>query len=170
MPKLKHPITVFIVTVLAVIGVGVGVLAATGTSGLRTAAVASCVPSQSDIVPVTTRWDRVWTSGAVHLKRGMFLGLEVYESGIIVPKGAPAVIYSFPWTTPVVSGSGVLSATMECGHSAEVSSVWIAVYWYQAVATGKATITVPLTKAWVQAPRQPLLPKVQPLRVNVTVG
>ena len=170
MRKLHHPITVFIVIVLAVIGIGVGVLAATGSSGLKTTTTVSCVPAESDLVPVSPRWDRVWTSGAVHLKRGMFVGLEVFEGGFLVPKGAPAVIYSFPWTTPVVSGNGVLSATRECSHSAETSSVWIAVYWFQAVASGRVTVTVPFTKAWVQAPRKSLLPKVQSLRVMVTVG
>jgi hypothetical protein len=33
----------------------------------------------------------------------------------------------------------------------------------------RVTVTVPLTKAGVQAPRKSLLPKAQPLRVNVTV-
>ena len=170
MGTLKHPLVVFVVAVLVVIGGGVGVVVATGTAGLRTVTPVACVPDQSAFVPVSPRWDRVSTSGAVHLKRGMFVGLQVFEGGFAVPKGAPAVIHSFPWTTPVVSGNGVLSATRECGHPAEVSSGTIAVYWFQAVAAGRVTVTVPLTKAWVQAPRKSLLPKAQPLRVNVTVG
>ena len=137
---------------------------------MTTVVTVACVPDQSAFVPVSPRWDRVSTSGAVHLKRGMFVGLQVFEGGFAVPKGAPAVIHSFPWTTPVVSGNAVLSATKECGHPVEVWSGTVAVYWFQAVATGRVTVTVPLTKAWVQAPRKSLLPKVQPLRVNVTVG
>ena len=109
---------------------------------MTTVVTVACVPDQSAFVPVSPRWDRVLMSGAVHLKRGMFVGLEVSEGGFLVPKGAPAVIYSFPWTTPVVSGNGVLSATRECGHPAEVSSGTIAVYWFQAVATGRNSLMV----------------------------
>ena len=41
---LKYPIAMFIVVVLAVIGIGVGVLSATGTSGLRTTTVHAITP------------------------------------------------------------------------------------------------------------------------------
>ena len=167
---LKHPIVMFIVVVLAIIGIGVVVLVATGTSGLKTTMTVSCVPARSDIVPVSARWDRVWANSAVHLKRGMFVGLEVVEGEVLIPPSDPSIAYSFPWTAPAVSTKGVLTATRECrNHGLDITSVPLAVYWFQAVDTGKVTVTVPLTKAWVQATRRGLVPRVQPLRVSVTV-
>ena len=155
--------------VLVVTGIGVGVLTATGTSGLRTTTAVSCVPRQSDLVPVTARWDRVWANGAVHLKPGMFVGLEVIEGEILIPKKDPSIVQSFPWTPPSVSSKGVLRATGECPHGLEVTSVPLAVYWFEAVSTGTVTVTVPLTRAWTQAAKKGFVPRLQPLRVRVTV-
>jgi hypothetical protein len=67
MGTLKHPLVGFVVAVLVVIGGGVGVVVATGTAGLRTVTPVACVPDQSAFVPVSPRWDRVSTSGAVLL-------------------------------------------------------------------------------------------------------
>jgi hypothetical protein len=120
MRTVRHPIVVFVVAILVVIGAGIAVLVATGTSGLRTTATVTCVPEPSALVPVSARWDRVWTSSAVHLKRGMFVGLEVED------------------------------------------------YWFQAVATGKMIVTVPLTEAWTQAANKSLVTRLQPLPVSVT--
>jgi hypothetical protein len=169
MRNLKHPIVVFVVAVLVVIGAGIAVLVATGTSGLRTTTTVACVPEQSDLIPVSARWDRVSTSGAVHLKRGMFVGLEVVEGEPVATVGSPRVVFSFPWRTPILSSDVVLRASEVCGHPVSVTTVPLAVYWFQAVATGKVTVTVPLTKAWTQATNKSLVPRLQPLRVLVTV-
>jgi hypothetical protein len=63
----------------------------------------------------------------------------------------------------------VVNATRECPHGHEITSVPVAVYWFQAVATGRVTVTVPLTRAWVLASKQSLVPRLQTLRVSVTV-
>ena len=170
MVKLRHPVATFVIAVLVIIGVGIGVLLATGSSGLPTATPVACVPAQSDIVPVTARWDRVWANGVVHLKRGMFLGLEVVEGEVVIPPSDPSVVLSFPWTAPVVSDNGVVNATRECPHEPEITSVPVAVYWFRAVATGTVTVTVPLTRAWTLAGRHSLVPRLQTLRVSVTVS
>jgi len=158
------------VAVLVCIGIGVGVLVATGTSGLPTTTAVSCVPVQSDMIPVAARWDRVWANGAVHLKRGMFVGLQLEEGEISTTHNNQSILQSFPWTPPVLSSKGVLSATRECRHGPGISTVAIAVYWFEAVSTGKVTVTVPLTEAWTRAVKKGFVPRFQPLRVTVTVG
>ena len=48
----------------------------------------------------------------------------------------------------MVSDKGVVNATRECPHGPEITFMPVAVYWFQAVATGRVTVTVPLTRAW----------------------
>ena len=129
----------------------------------------ACVPEQVAQAPSSSRLVNVWSSGAVHLKRGMFVDLEVEDGDPVATVSAPRVVFSFPWATPILSSNMVLRATKVCAHPVWVTTVPMAVYWFQAVATGKMTVTVPLTKAWTQATNKSLVPRLKPLRVSVTV-
>lgn len=126
---------------------------------------AICVPAQADITPTSTQWVRVWTSQALTVRPGMFVGLEVVE-----PEGY-ASIEGFPWSRPTLSSPRVLVPARRCKAAAPAIPP-LAVYYYQAIKTGSVTATVPLSREWLVrahcASSTPCTPLTD-LRVVVTV-
>ncbi len=143
-------------------------LEACGSSGpLRKLVLGTCVPAQVNIVPSSSSWVRVWTSQAVTVRPGMFVGLEVVE-----PEGYSGPGRGFPWSDPVVTTGGVLTPTQPCSSSPP-STLPLAVYWFQATSSGSTVVTVPLALSWKRqhygCPGDVACARLSDLRVVVAV-
>ena len=113
----------------------------TGTQQTMTGS--ACVPDRAQIAPVSRKkWVRVWTSQALTVEKGMFVGLQVTE-----PE-AYATTNGFPWAAPVISTGGVLTSANLC-HSAPPATLPLAVYYFRAINAGSTTVIVPLSKSWL---------------------
>lgn len=137
-----------------------------GTSSEHLTAALTCVPSQADLVPTSPKWTRVWTSQSLTVRRGMFVGAEVVE-----PE-AYSITPGFPWTKPAVSTDGILAPVQLC-RSVPPATLPSAVYYFEAIRTGSAIVSVPLSRSWLQRDRGCQAPvscaPLADLRVAVTV-
>lgn len=137
-----------------------------GTSLGHLTTALTCVPGRADIVPTSQKWVRVWTSQSLTVRRGMFVGAEVVE-----PE-AYKITLGFPWATPVVSTTGTLAPTQLC-RLFPPSTLPVAVYYFEAVRTGSAIVTVPLSRSWLRRSRGCQTPvscsPLSDLRLDVTV-
>lgn len=93
----------------------------------------SCAPDQSRVV---------WTSRTLAIRKGTFVGLEVVEPA------AYATTSAFPWSSPTLSTTGVLTPTRPC-HSPLAATLPLALYYFRATGLGSITVTIPLSKSWV---------------------
>jgi hypothetical protein len=84
----------------------------------------------------------IWTSRALTLRKGVFVGFEVVEPARYTATSG------FPWTSPTSSTSGVLTPARPC-HSPLVATLPLAVYYFQATGIGSTRVTIPLSKSWV---------------------
>ena len=149
--RFAQHLTVGVVLVLAVAGLGIGLDVARGggppprrgQSGGAGLAV-TCVPRRANTVPVSRGWIRVWASQDLQVRRGTFVGVEVVEPAAFSSK------LGFPWAKPVLSASGVLAPTHLCSPNTPTppATLAIAVYYFEAVRHGAVTVTVPLKKGW----------------------
>lgn len=145
----------------------------TTLSGTDPVVVVTCVPNEAELVPVADGWVRVWTNGSLHVKRGMFVGLEVVEpEGDLTGPPNLARQAIFPWLAPVMMSNEVLRPTRACQQTA-IATLPLAVYWFEAIGEGAVTVTVPLSKEWAHTPNAcpPALhcAPLQPLQVSITV-
>jgi hypothetical protein len=156
--------------------VGVSLLGATlsacsggtiSTGTQQTVAGSACVPDKAQVTPVSRRWVRVWTSQALTVHKGMFVGLEVTE-----PE-AYATTKAFPWAAPVISTGGVLTSANLC-HPAPPATLPLAVYYFRAINAGSSTVIVPLSKFWLARVHSCMdtasCVPLSDLRVSVTVA
>ena len=96
--------------------------------------------------------------GASDGGRGMFVGAEVVE-----PE-AYSITPGFPWTKPAVSTDGILAPVQLC-RSVPPATLPSAVYYFEAIRTGSAIVSVPLSRSWLRRSRgcqTPALPQPGP--------
>jgi hypothetical protein len=128
----------YLALVVLVLGTGLGIGLGLSESPVHHATdsgqqKSTCVPDQVRVI---------WTSRALTVRKGMFVGFEVVEpAGYTNTSG-------FPWSSPTLSTSGVLTPARPC-HSPLVATLPLAVYYFQATGIGSTTVTIPLSKSWV---------------------
>lgn len=119
-------------------------------------------------------WVQVWKSASVHVTRGTFVGLELVQPEY--PAGYVSARAGFPWTRPKLSASKVLKSARQCRKTPQSVGLQVLTYYFQGVATGTVTATVPLSDGWrVQSTKacedvRLSCTLLTPLRVTVTVS